>query len=198
MNRFTHAQGNNREGNNRGFTLIEVLVSVSMFAIVMLVATGSVFSIVEANKKTHSLKSVMTNLNFALESMMRDIRVGYRYSCGTGGDCSTNPGVQFTYKANRDVDGDGSYSASDNNDQIEYSLVSERIQKRIYGTNPSTYLITAEEIHITSMKFYVIGTGTNDGKQPKAVISISGYAGSGTSESTFSIQTTVSQRALDL
>lgn len=166
----------------------------------MLVATGSVFSIVEANKKTHALKSVMTNLNFALESMMREIRVGLRYACGAGGDCPTTPGSIFTFKANRDVDGDSFYSISDNNDRIEYSLVSvggiNRIQKRIFSSG-ATYHVTAPEINIDSMKFYVIGSGTTDQKQPKVVIIIQGYAGSGKTKSSFNIETTISQRAID-
>ena len=184
----------------RGFTLIEVMVSVSIFAMAMLVATGSVFSIVEANKKTHTLKSVMTNLNFALESMARDIRLGSRYGCdtvvGTTGNCLSG-GTTFHYKANRDVDFDGSYVSSDSSDFVEYSLVSGRIQKRIYGTLPSTTLITAQEISISSLRFYAIGTPAADGKQPKLVLSIKGSAGSGRTRTDFNIQTTISQRAID-
>ena len=139
----------------KGFTLIEVLVSVSIFSIVMLVATGAVFSIVEANKKTHTLKSVMTNLNFALESMARDMRVGFRYACTSNiavrsADCAEGDSV-FHYKANRDVDGDGLYSTTDDNDRIEYSLSGNRIMKTVYGANSSNppVAITASEIKIT-------------------------------------------------
>lgn len=196
--RYNRMQKNTSHNKNSGFTLIEVLVSVSLFAIVMLVATGAVFSVVDANKKSHSLKSVMTNLNFALESMMRDIRVGTRYACNGSGDCPISPGSRFTYKANRDVDGDSFYDPLDNNDQIEYSLVAGRIEKRIYGTLPATYSITAEEITITSLKFYVIGSGSLDQKQPKVVFTISGFSGEGRTRSEFNIQTTVSQRSLDL
>ena len=184
----------------RGFTLIEVLVSVSIFAIVMLIATGAVFSIVEANKKTHSLKSVMTNLNFALESIARDMRVGFSYTCNGGADCQAG-GIVFNYKANRSVDGDASYDSTDVNDRIEYSIVNERLMKRVYGTGPTATLgavpITAEEIHILSMKFYLIGSAAADGKQPKVLITIEGYAGTGQTRSDFNIQTTVSQRSID-
>lgn len=181
--------------HNQGFTLIEVLVSVSIFAIVMFVATGAVFSIVEANKKTHSLKSVMTNLNFALESMARDMRVGTRYSCNDGTDCQSGA-EKFSYKANRSVDGNGSYDPEDSNDRIEYALSAEgRLTKRISGGSP--YPVTAEEIKIESLRFYVIGAAASDGGQPKVVISIRGYAGQGESRSDFNIQTTVSQRAID-
>ena len=177
-----------------GFTLIEVMVSVSIFSMVMLVATGAVFSIVQANKRTHSIKSVMTNLNFALESMTRDIRLGFRYSCDGAGDCS--PGSVFQFKANRDVDG-GGYNPTDNNDQVEYSLVSNRIQKRIVGMTP--YFITSPEISVSSLRFYVIGTASSPGdyRQPKVVMVIQGMAGAGTSQSNFNIQTTLTQRPID-
>ena len=189
-----------RDLARRGFTLIELLVSVSIFAMVMLVATGSVFSIVEANKKTHSLKSVMTNLNFALESIARDTRVGFKYVCtpsDPGSNSCANGGTVFRYKANRDVDGDGVYNASDSNDQIEYSLQGAQIKKKIYGNVNTETLITTEEIVIESMTFYVVGTNSGDNKQPKVVISIQGYSGTGTNKSQFNIQTTLSQRAID-
>lgn len=179
---------------NKAFTLIEVLVSVSIFALVMLVATGAVFSIVQANKKTHTLKSVMTNLNFALEAMTRDIRLGFRYSCNGGADCAVTPGTRLTFKANRDVDG-GGYSLTDNFDQIEYTVTNGKITKSILGL--STWNVTADEITITSLKFYVIGTATGDGKQPKVVMILQGNAGTGQTKSDFTIQTTVSQRAID-
>ncbi len=182
--------------SNKGFTLIEVMVSVSIFSIVMLVATGSVFSIVEANKKTHSLKSVMTNLNFALESMARDMRVGLKYSCNGVGDCAAG-GTSFIYKANRSVDGNGSYDVSDSNDRIEYTLSAGHLMKRIYGAGASAYAITADEITISSLKFYSTGTAASDGKQPKVVMTIRGYAGVGKTRSDFNIQTTVSQRSID-
>lgn len=176
-----------------GFTLIEVLVSVSIFSIVMLVSTGAVFSIVEANKKAHTLKSVMTNLNFTLESMARDIRVGSQFSCDAGGDCPAGGG-SFSYKANRDIDGDNIAS-----DVVKYSLVGERIQKEIFGSAYfNFFMITANEIHITSLKFYVIGAlPSPDTKQPKVVITIKGYAGAGNTKSDFNIQTTISQRSID-
>ncbi len=184
-----------------GFTLIEVMVSVSIFSIVMLVSTGAVFSIVEANKKAHTLKSVMTNLNFALESMARDVRVGSQFSCNGAGDCQGGGDV-FSYKANRNIIG------GSENDSVEYRLLDDnvqlpvvkRIQKRVYGDGPEfKAFITAREINIESLKFYVIGTQPSpaDVKQPKVVITIKGYAGAGNIKSSFNIQTTISQRSID-
>jgi prepilin-type N-terminal cleavage/methylation domain-containing protein len=189
----------------KGFTLIEVLVSVSIFAIVMLVATGSVFSIVEANKKTHSLKSVMTNLNFALESITRNIRVGTAYKCMTSagaitvdpvaGDC-THGDVGFHLTSNL-ANGQNAGTFP-----LEYTFQKDsnnigRIYRQFIGKDASPVPITAAEINITNMMFYAVGTQSSDSKQPKVTIIIQGYAGVGNTKSSFNIETTVSQRAID-
>jgi hypothetical protein len=143
----------------------------------------------------------MTNLNFALESMARDMRVGSNFSCGSGGDC-VEGGNSFSYLANRSLIGNSA------KDTVKYSLVEEtvngkavkRIQREVTGDGPtSTMFITAREIYIEFMKFYVIGTAPtpSDKKQPKVVITIKGYAGYGNTRSDFDIQTTISQRSID-
>lgn len=71
----------NSHSNNRGFTLVEMLVSVALFAVVMLVSTAVIFSIIGGNKKAQGINAVSNNLNFAIESMVRDIKTGYGYSC---------------------------------------------------------------------------------------------------------------------
>jgi prepilin-type N-terminal cleavage/methylation domain-containing protein len=186
---------------SKGFTLVEVLVSVAIFTLTMLIATGAVFTIVDANKKSHNLKSVMTNLNFALETMMRDMRVGSSYVCiATGGNCPNGgDGVSFTSNMDRDSIG--------GNDTAEYTFVEDsngmggiyrwrQCNISFPGCDASAIRITAQEIDIEDMKFYVVGASTGDG-QPRVLIKISGYVGVGTTKSTFNIQTTVSQRVID-
>ena len=66
-----------------GFTLVELMVSVSIFAIVMFISLGSILSILDANQKSKTLRSVMDNLNSAMESMTRTVRFGINYHCGS-------------------------------------------------------------------------------------------------------------------
>jgi prepilin-type N-terminal cleavage/methylation domain-containing protein len=68
-----------------GFTLIEMMVSVSIFLIVMTIVLGALLSIIDGNKKTQSINSVANNLNAALESFTRDIKTGYNYRCSPVG-----------------------------------------------------------------------------------------------------------------
>ena len=73
---------NSGKSEQRGFTLIEIIVSLGVFAIVAVVAVAALLKIVSANKKAQSIQAAMTNLNFALESMSRELRVGAKYHCG--------------------------------------------------------------------------------------------------------------------
>src|SRR3989338_9971712 len=68
----------------RGFTLIELMIAVSIFIIVMTISMGSIISVFDANRKSRSLKTVLNNLNLTVESMMKEMRFGSNYHCGPG------------------------------------------------------------------------------------------------------------------
>ena len=67
-----------------------MIVSLAIFTIVALVAIGALLKVVDANKKSQSLKVAINNLNFALESMSREMRVGSNYYCTSGSFNLTN------------------------------------------------------------------------------------------------------------
>ncbi len=177
--------------SKKGFTLIEVLVSVAVFSIVMLIATSAVFTIVNANKKSHSIKSVMTNLNFALESMMREIRMGGSYECLDGGGgvitCPVDGTSTFGFTTQ-----DGSYIVYSVRAHPDVAGNGIRQDKTKDGQTSEEY-ITSDEVMIDNggIKFYVI-----DGDQPRVLITVSGSAGKDDEMSRFNIQTTVTKRTI--
>src|SRR5680860_894022 len=69
--------------NNKGFTLIELMVATSVFTVVMLIAMGSLIITSDAAKKAQTLNFTMDNLNFAMESMTRSLRMGTDYYCSS-------------------------------------------------------------------------------------------------------------------
>ncbi len=199
----------------RGFTLIEMLVSVAIFSIVMVIALGSLLAMSESDRKAQSLKSVINNLNFSLDAMSRSIRTGINYHCGTTGtltnpfDCPIVAGVMvpdtyFTYKT-----ADGVVGAGDSpilNAQVTYCLGTvsplacnssgNTILRSINGGTFSP--LTAPEVKITTLAFYVKGAPSGDNIQPKVTILISGsVSANGTQSSPFNLQTTVTQRLYD-
>jgi prepilin-type N-terminal cleavage/methylation domain-containing protein len=70
-----------KKTSQKGFTLIEMVVAIMIFVMVAMVALGALIKIVDANRKSISMKNSITNLNFALESMTRELRVGSDYNC---------------------------------------------------------------------------------------------------------------------
>ncbi len=180
-----------KAASSRGFTLVELMVAISLFLVVLTISLGSITSIFEANRKSQSLKAIMTNLNFAMEIMSRDIRFGTRYHCGESGVLSEpqNCTSGDSAIAFRSLDGE----------DVVYRLQGSGVERSING---GAFLpLTAPEIHVQDLKFFVLGAGQNDEAaflQPKALILIRGYAGERpSSRSTFVLQTTVSQRVLD-
>ncbi|MEK7184740.1 MAG: type II secretion system protein [Patescibacteria group bacterium] len=72
---------NKKINSEKGFTLLEMIISLAIFTIVALVAVGALLKIMDANRKSLALKTAINNLNFTLESMSREMRVGSNYFC---------------------------------------------------------------------------------------------------------------------
>lgn len=173
----------------RGFTLLEMVVSLGLFTVVIVIGLGALMSMSAAAQKTKSISIVMDNLNFALESMTRSLRTGISYHCGVGGnigepaDCP-NGASQIAF---RDSLGR----------TVVYRLQNGSIERSTDGG--SVFLsVTAPEITIESMNFFVDGTTPGDSRQPRALIVVQGTAGEREREqSSFSIETMVTQRFFD-
>jgi prepilin-type N-terminal cleavage/methylation domain-containing protein len=82
---------------SRGFTLLEMIVSLGIFSTVAIIAVGSLVRITSLNRQAQSLQSAMNDINYTLESISREMRFGSDYSCinidnFSGDDTGRNPG----------------------------------------------------------------------------------------------------------
>ena len=194
-----------------GFTLIEMIVAIALFSVVMVVAVGALLSLTGANKKAQALQSVMNNLNISIDSIVRNVRMGSKYYCGVGSgtnDCSTG-GTAITFDCNPRTP-----SCAATGGRWGYEIVcpqgfsgngtcpSGGYIARSTNGGTSWSRITAPEVTISSMKFYVVGTTpgtTGDTVQPKVIVVVKGEAGGvGKTNTKFHIQATAVQRELDL
>jgi prepilin-type N-terminal cleavage/methylation domain-containing protein len=174
---------------NKGFTLIELMVSVSIFSLVMVISMGSIVTVLDANRKSQNLRAVMDNLNSSLEGMTRTMRFGTNYHCGTTGTLSQPldcPG------------GSNSLTVlSFSGVQTTYSLSGGRI---IRNDTSGNYYVTSPNIIVQNLTFWVFGSSPYPGNllQPRVIVLITGYSGSDLdTRSSFSLQTTISQRKID-
>lgn len=66
--------------NKNGFTIMELLVAMSIFAVVIAVAVGIFNNSLRGERRLVSLMSVQNNMNAALEEMAREMRGGYLFT----------------------------------------------------------------------------------------------------------------------
>jgi len=169
---------------NKGFTLIEMLVAVAIFTVIVTIALTGFLNIMDIQNKAGSFRAINDNLNFALDAMSREIRVGRQF-CNNG--CGPS---SFSFVGSSGCD-------------ILFDLGSGQIRKTVApgeGGCASTGVIalTAPEVTIENLLFLVRGEETlNDEFQPMVTISIRGTSGVGKTKSSINLQTTISQRIPD-
>jgi prepilin-type N-terminal cleavage/methylation domain-containing protein len=174
----------NKKNIKSGFTLIEIIVSLSVFSAVILIILGAVLSIMNLQKKTNAFRAAQENLSYAFESIAKEMRTGTRYASVSGDFPShditfkNDQGNQVVYK----VGGGGNYDG--------------QIVKCVDG-NPCVPL-TSSELVVDNLTFVIKGAGGNDGQQPWVRILVSCKVGAGTKyETSLFLQTAVTQRKRD-
>lgn len=187
---------------SRGFTLIEMMVSVSLFAIVMLVGVGALLSLSAANERAEAINSVMNNLDAAVEDMSRSIRVGTAYHCET----SANPPPPVVLAAPKDCASGGGIllafvpaggDPTNQNALTVYRLNGTQLERSL-DSGVTWVALTAPEISINRFSFYVIGSAKGSGIQPRVLMNIQGSAVVPGGTTTFTVQSSVVQRLLNI
>lgn len=198
-----------KKKNNKGFTLVELMVAVAVFSIVMVTAASALLNVIEANRKAQAIKTAINNINFALEAISKDMRVGTGYECSDGGgnfvaNCPIDGGDRIRYRSvQAGPDGDKklyAYYYFDKDPDVGAIMgCIEDIAGdcSVYGANYTR--LTSEEIKITRARFYVVGNGLDAAgkrQQPRMVMTLTGKVNEGKkTETEFDLQTSVSQRA---
>ncbi len=187
----------------RGFTLVELIVSVGIFAVVMTIAASAYFTLISLDRRARATNQVVNNLSFAVDSMMRGIRTGTNYKClnnadaygnsnGSGGDCT-----QFSYT--------DSNLASGSNVVTFYRKGDGTIGRCEANSNclvdAQSSSLTDPAITITSLVFRVRGVGpAAPDEQPQVLFTVKGTLPADTSgnKATFVIEEGATQRLIDL
>lgn len=68
------------KNKKRGFTLIEMMVSVTIFSIVTLIVSGAFIVLADIYRQIQSNRAVIDNLNLAMDTMTLQIREGKNYA----------------------------------------------------------------------------------------------------------------------
>lgn len=199
----------------RGFTLVELLISMAIFTSVITIATGALFSAQTINSRLEQTQIILDGVNLATEVMVRDIRYGSEFRCDTVIPTAALP----TTRASCEYDNGGTViifkptltlpaSSDPQLDRISYYLSEGVVYKDEYRegniNNKVTYQITPSDVDIETLTFYIAGAeSTTDTNfiQPLVTIVLSGVTvpqRTSVEPVVFKIQTSVSARPTDI
>ena len=171
-----------------GFTLIELMIASMLFSVIMVVGIGAIINVNKIHKNTQALRTVIDNLHFVMEDMSRNLRLGNTYLCGSltiPANCSDSDSISF-----KDVDGgDITYAITNDVSGAYFKITKDN------GEGPKE--ITPAEVKIDYLKsgFTVAGYPSN---QPMITIRLNGVVSNQGVDSSFNVQTSVSQRTLNI
>lgn len=191
-----------RKNSKRGFTLVEMLVSVGIFSIVVMISLGAILTILDANRKARTLTEVMNNLNFSMEMITRSLKTGVEPDQDNGTlivgaiilDEEGFKREKTQYKL-EEQDGRGFIS------RCAVVVTSSSQYESASCASGDWMPITSDMVDIDRFDLLVTATqNANDGViQPRTQLFIKGTVKiSDRISSDFSLQTTVSQRRLNL
>lgn len=126
--------------NNQGFTVVELIVAMSIFAILLTVAVGSFVQGIRSQRILTHLMEINNNAGLVLERIAREVRTGDRF-CGdllTLCNVTNQTSLSFTnYK----------------NESVSYALAGNAISR-------NGVPITADNVKITYLNFSVSQQGS--------------------------------------
>jgi prepilin-type N-terminal cleavage/methylation domain-containing protein len=168
-----------------GFTLIEMVISVGLFAFMITSAAGIFQAVVIGQRSAIAAENIQEAFRYALETMSKEVRNAQK----DGGVCNASPinvpdGNVYSQNTSADL-----IFKNKNNQCVQYYLSGGRI----YITRASETLpITPGGIDITSLKFIVKDDGV---VQPSVTFLIFGYVrGKDINKEELKVQTSISSR----
>ena len=195
------------QNRQRGFTLIEAMVSMSIFVMVVGMAVGTVIVMIDANAKAQNLQQAATNLSFAFDSMSREIRTGTYYygtdstppSSGTQvRDCVANTCSAISF-----IESGGSLTegctGGAGGGRISYRHQGDEIQRRLCAEDWQP--ITSGSVVVNDLIITVQHTdrSSSDNESPLVTLYVEAEVpGVNNTAATLQLQSSVTQQAVDI
>jgi prepilin-type N-terminal cleavage/methylation domain-containing protein len=181
----------NKNNRKNGYTIIETMIAVSVFVIVVMIGMDALLNVGVIHQKSQNTRSLIDSLSFVMEDISKNLRTGTSYHC-----IDDNGVSSFTIPHSCPNGGTGISFKSVNGYQITYTIGSS-IDRSVAGG--TLIPLTPPEIVIDpSSGFFVMGAELSDMGQPLVTVRLVGEIFYKNVSTPFSLQTSVSQRLIDL
>ncbi|MBI3046374.1 MAG: prepilin-type N-terminal cleavage/methylation domain-containing protein [Candidatus Harrisonbacteria bacterium] len=156
---------------NSGFTIVELLVAITLFSVIVAIATGTFIQALRTQRGAAGLIAANSNASLAIEQISREIRTGRAFSLSGGVLNFTNAKEQA----------------------VSYRLNNESIERIVGG---EAGIITAANAKVAKLNFILAGESSTDGLPTKitVILEIGAPEAAGAK---INLQTTVSSRILE-
>jgi prepilin-type N-terminal cleavage/methylation domain-containing protein len=174
-----------------GYTLIEVMVAVSIFSILIAGPAGSFISALRTQSRSLGLRENIDNASYFMDYISRSLRSVRKDDIG-GKNCLSAPdrkNYEITHS------GEGIKFRNYRDECQEFYLDGGRLKEVKDGQE---LFLTSDDLEVTSANFQVSGEEQGDDVQPRVTISFEIGRKISPDFSKIQIQTTVSQRNLDI
>jgi prepilin-type N-terminal cleavage/methylation domain-containing protein len=177
MNFFSKLKIKNlRSNKEKGFTLIEVLVSVFIFAMVIIVISQIYIAILRTERVAYALLNSENNIRNNLEVIARSIRVGKNFTVS-----ENQTEISFDYFS------EGSWKTM----EYRFNENENNLEKLADGRFFSLF---DPQINVNYIRFYVQDSGPQS--QRTIIIILEAFTEVNKQEYTFNVQTSITPRSL--
>ena len=142
-------------GKEKGFTLVELLVSAAIFSILILAATGIFVKIMNVQKKALAIQEVQDNISYAMEMISKEIRMMSEIDESTKDQAASE--LKFT-------------NSKDPAQDIIYNLISGQLMRSVDGG--ANQPITSSKVNVSDLTFYVNNWDIINGPQPMVTVNM--------------------------
>lgn len=172
----------------KGFTLVELIVAMSIFLFAMTIAVGAFVRVIRTQRAVNHLLSVNSNMSLVIERMARDIRTGYEFGLNNiaGGSCAGSQSEELEFTNSRA-------------NSVFYRQEGETIaRKECAGTDctgKNFEPLTASNVRVDRLCFSNTGNINNDPWRITLFFTV-GSTEPSLATQTFNLQTTVAARII--
>jgi prepilin-type N-terminal cleavage/methylation domain-containing protein len=197
-----------KKNNKTGFTLVEVLVAITVFVLVIAVAGGLFIHVLQSQRKVLAYQELFDQISYVMEYITRGIRMAKKQrGIADPITCITTIGRNYELVGGsphhiRFIRWDGTLTPP-SFVCYDFRLIDHRIEvSRDRGA--SWVPLTSPGLRVTNFRFNIIGDGLETSPlQPKITIVLAAegreyHIGELIRRSTIHLQATVSQRDLDI